>query len=50
MKLENSEPKRFGTGSAHMQYFSFRTLSYPNLWAVLTFSYADFSSGILNYI
>ena len=37
MKLENSEPKRFETGIAHMQYYSFRTLSYPNLRALLTF-------------
>lgn len=37
MKLENSEPKRFGTGIAHMQYYSFRTLSYPNLRTLLTF-------------
>lgn len=37
MKLENSKPKRFGTGIAHMQYYSFRTLSYPKLPALLTF-------------
>lgn len=37
MKLENSEPKRFGTGIAHMQYYSFRTLSFSNLRALLMF-------------
>ena len=37
MKLENSEPKRFGTGITHMQYYSFRTLSYVKLRALLIF-------------
>lgn len=50
MKLENTERKCFGTGIAHMQYYSFGTLSYPNLRALLMLQYADFSSGILNYV